>query len=65
MSQSKTHKQIPVNTGLVLQLARRRGVSPVISQGGKKYRLVPVNPSELDADNLPEHLKKRLKNLNK
>jgi hypothetical protein len=65
MSSVQAHKKTLANAGAILQLARKLGVTPVIIKGGKKYRLVAVNSSELDADNLPVHLKKRLTNLNK
>ena len=51
--------------GIILQLARKFRKEPVMLKGGKKYRLVTVDPSSVDADHLPEYLKKRVTTLHK
>lgn len=51
--------------GIVLQLARRFRKDAVVRIDGTKYRLVTVDPFSVDADQLPEYLKKRVTTLHK
>lgn len=49
----------------LMQIAKRMGAQPIVEKGGKRLRLITVNPSEVDGDNLPPALQQRIKTLNK
>jgi hypothetical protein len=51
--------------GIILQLARKLRRDPIVLKDGKKYKLITVDPASMDADDLPEYLKKRVTTLNK
>ena len=49
----------------LMEIAKRMGAQPIVEKGGKRFRLITVNPSEVDGNNLPAALQKRIKTLNK